>query len=159
MEVWRKIEGFETYSVSNKGNVRDDNTGLLVKLFGKDYVIVSLYDKTASKKKALLVHRLVAKAFLPNPDNCPVVNHIDEDKQNNNVSNLEWCTQSYNVNYGGGIERMIKNNPQSKPVLVDNIKFDSIRLAADYIGISNITLGHKLGNGVTKYRGHTISYA
>lgn len=158
MEVWRKIEGFEAYSVSNKGNVRDDNTGLLVKLFGKDYTIVSLYDKMSSKKKALLVHRLVAKAFIPNPDNRPCVNHKDEDKQNNNVSNLEWCTQSYNVNYGGGIDRMIKNNPQSKPVLVDNIKFDSIRLAADYIGISNITLGRKLCNGITEYKGHTISY-
>ena len=57
------------------------------------------------KHKIFTIHRLVAEAFIPNPDNLPVVNHKDEDKINNCVDNLEWCTQKYNVNDGSGIEK------------------------------------------------------
>lgn len=52
------------------------------------------------KKKGIMVHRAVALAYLPNPDNLPEVNHKDEDKTNNSVDNLEWCTREYNLNYG-----------------------------------------------------------
>lgn len=56
----------------------------------------------------LVVHRLVAQAFIPNPNNLPQVNHKDEDKTNNCVDNLEWCTNKYNCNYGNHIENIVK---------------------------------------------------
>lgn len=56
-------------------------------------------DRTG-KRKSYILHRLVAKAFLPNPNNYPVINHKDENTHNNRVDNLEWCTQKYNINYG-----------------------------------------------------------
>lgn len=69
----------------------------------KGYKTVSLTRDGKTTMK--FVHRLVAEAFLPNPDNLPMVNHKDEDKTNNFLENLEWCTAKYNANYGTGIER------------------------------------------------------
>lgn len=71
------------------------------------YLSVELFKDKKSKR--LLIHRLVAEAFIDNPDNLPVVNHKDECRCNNNVSNLEWCTQAYNLNYGTARERKTKN--------------------------------------------------
>ena len=59
------------------------------------------------RKAIMSVHRLVAMAFIPNPDNLPVVNHRDENPRNNHVDNLEWCTIQYNTNYGNGIAKQI----------------------------------------------------
>lgn len=107
MEEWKDIEGYEgLYQVSNLGNVRAlkfyhsrNNVHLLKPTVNKyGYCVVCLHkDK---KVKQYRVHRLVAIAFLPNPDNLPYVNHIDCDKTNNSLTNLEWCTQSENVKHG-----------------------------------------------------------
>lgn len=70
----------------------------------KGYYQVKLRNEFGSKQ--FIIHRLVAMAFIPNPDNLPQINHKDEVKTNNHVSNLEWCTNDYNVHYGTGIERM-----------------------------------------------------
>lgn len=109
-EEWRDIEGYEgLYQVSNKGNVKSLNyrrSGKEKKLRPEKlngYLLVCL--SKDKKHKGFLVHRLVAKYFLENPDNLPVVNHKDENKENNSSENLEWCTQRYNVNYGTGIQR------------------------------------------------------
>ncbi|ARM65604.1 HNH endonuclease [Lactococcus phage LW4] len=116
-EIWKDIPGYEGhYQVSNLGNVkrleRKDSLGrkLKDKLLkpranpnGYHYALLSLNGSTHNKS----VHRLVAIAFIPNHEDLPVVNHIDENKQNNNVDNLEWCNYKYNANHGTGKERMI----------------------------------------------------
>lgn len=103
MEKWRAIEGFEAYEISNQGNVRSTKTKRKLHLFTNgEYMYCSLFqrkkeERCNGKRYAWRsVHRLVAKAFLPNPNGLPVVNHKDGNKRNNDVSNLEWCTQSYN---------------------------------------------------------------
>lgn len=98
MEIWRDIEGYEdVYQVSSHGRIRHKKKGL--KLFSEvnGYYKVCLYDKEKRKYIHYRVHRLVAKAFIENPNNYKEVNHIDEDKHNNNVSNLEWCSREQNL--------------------------------------------------------------
>ena len=110
VEVWKDIEGYEgIYQISNTGQVKSlarkcsgrySNREIIKKPFvEKDgYFTVGLYKD--GKYRYCRVHRLVAIAFIPNPNNYPEVNHIDENKQNNNVENLEWCTTRYNLTYG-----------------------------------------------------------
>lgn len=103
-EIWKPVVGYEgLYEVSSYGRVRRVNKDLLKLQNVKGYNQVCLYKNGIST--GLRVHRLVAQAFLPNPDNLPQVNHKDEDKTNNNVDNLEWCDNKYNNNYGTKIER------------------------------------------------------
>ena len=100
--VWRDIAGYEGhYQVSNMGEVRSIKKDPLV-LKGdhqrNGYRRVYLW--LNGGKKNFCVHRLVAEAFIPNPFHLTDVNHLDEDKNNNAVWNLEWCTHLYNMNYG-----------------------------------------------------------
>ena len=105
MEIWKDIEGYEgLYQVSNLGNILSNNLYAhkkpkLKKLqkHNSGYVSVSL--SKDGHDKSYLVHRLVAQAFLENPNGYDFVNHKDENKRNNNVENLEWCTKSYNSTY------------------------------------------------------------
>lgn len=96
---WRKIimGGYTTiYSVSSTGEVRNDNTGYILKKQMQDgYMKVGL--TINGNMKRCSIHRLVATAFIPNPDNLPIVNHLDGIKNNNNVENLEWTTVSGNA--------------------------------------------------------------
>lgn len=115
MEHWKPIAGYEElYEVSDLGRVRSLKVGRCLKpqLAGLGYKKVELY--RTGKKKSVFVHRLVAKAFVPNPSKFLEVNHIDEDKSNNAASNLEWCSRKYNINYGTCLAR--RANAQSIPV-------------------------------------------
>jgi len=96
------IEGFDNYTVDKEGNVRSAITGKVLKqqLTKKGYMSVDLY-KSGVKAHAR-VHRLVCKAFLPNPTNKPQVNHIDSNRKNNSVENLEWCTPKENAQHAWG---------------------------------------------------------
>ena len=146
-EVWKDIQGYEgKYMVSNWGRVKSLNynrTGkeriLKAGDNGHDYLFVCLCKD--GKVKECRVNRLVAQAFLPNPDNLPEVNHKDEDKQNNCVDNLEWCSKSYNNTYNGRAKKVGKK--LSKPVLGINkingliLEFPSIMEASRQTGISN----------------------
>lgn len=122
MEIWKDIEGFEgKYQVSNLGNVRslrfrnqNFSKDLTQKINNKGYKVVNLTDN--SKNKPALVHRLVAMAFVDNPNNYPIVNHKDENPQNNHADNLEWCTYSYNTIYSMNI------HPERKRINADNLE-------------------------------------
>ena len=114
-EIWKEISGFENYQVSSFGRVKslgnnkkrkekilkqnDDGDGYLHVKFCKD-----------GKEQSFRVHRLVAQAFIPNPNNFPQVNHKDENKANNRVENLEWCTHEFNSNYGTRNQRISEAN-------------------------------------------------
>lgn len=111
-EVFLRIEDYDDYYVSNLGRVlslKGKKERFLKARIGKDgYYYVTLNKK--GKKKSFKVHRLVAKAFIPNPDNLPCINHKDENKLNNHIDNLEWCTQKYNINYGTAKIRWANKN-------------------------------------------------
>lgn len=106
-EEWRTIENYPDYQISSFGRVKSLKFGkeriLKQHLGSSGYCQVDLYKY--GKQKHYQVHRLVASIFLPNPQNYPCVNHIDENKQNNCISNLEWVTHTYNINYGSRNER------------------------------------------------------
>lgn len=99
IEFFKEIEGYPNYEVSNLGTVRNRATGNVLRpgKTNRGYHKVHLYKE--GQCKILTIHRLVAAAFLPNPENKREVNHIDGDKTNNRVSNLEWSTRSENVSH------------------------------------------------------------
>ena len=115
-EVWKDVVGYEgLYKVSNRGNVysveRKDTIGrkcggiiLKPKNHEEGYLRVTLHKNDTRKHK--LIHRLALEAFVPNTNNYPEVNHRDEDKNNNCVENLEWCTGDYNLRYGTRSKRI-----------------------------------------------------
>ena len=117
-ELWKPIKGYEgLYEVSNLGNVRSLNynhTGKMQLLKQvpnkKGYLRVTLSPPKINKQ----VHRLVAEAFLSNPDNLPCINHKDCNPANNNVNNIEYCTVAYNNRYDNAYQKRAK--PQEKPV-------------------------------------------
>lgn len=120
-EVFRPVEGYEgLYEVSNLGRVKSLKWGkeriLKPGMDGCGYLKANLYKE--GKIKHFMVHRLVAQAFIPNPEGLPQINHKDEDKTNNRVDNLEWCTAKYNSNYGTRIEQMVQSR-------IKNGTFDS----------------------------------
>ena len=116
-EQWKDIEGLEgKYQISNKGRVKSMRRP--VREGSKKYIeekirkvakdrggYLFLKFMINGKFKTCLIHRLVANAFIPNPDNLPEVNHKDENKENNCVEKLEWCDRKYNIRYGTAIKR------------------------------------------------------
>lgn len=140
-EIWRDIKGYEgLYQVSNLGRVRSFHGGserIMKQTLQNGYLRITLLKNEKSKR--FLSHRLVALAFIPNPENKPQVNHIDEDKTNNRVDNLNWMTSKENNDWGTRKGRAISssiNNPKrdylelgkkfSKPIYYINEKGDKI---------------------------------
>lgn len=105
---WKEINGFNNYLICEDGRIYSKKAKRIMSahLMKNGYVHINL--SRDNKKYGFYVHRLVAEAFIPNPNNLPQVNHIDENKENNHKANLEWCTQKYNNNHGTARERISK---------------------------------------------------
>ena len=117
-EIWLPIEGTNSkYYVSNQGNVmtKRQRKGILALTKQKSGYYYAMIEINGQRKNCR-VHRLVAMAFIPNPDNLEMVNHKDENKANNNVENLEWCTRSYNQTYS------LSLHPERRYVFGNNFK-------------------------------------
>lgn len=153
-EIWKPIQGYEgRYEISTLGRIRSyaqSKTGKIRtgNINKHGYLTTVLYNKEKEKSE-YLVHRLVAYAFINNPGNLPQVNHKDENKQNNCVDNLEWCTNDYNIHYGTALQRAAESNKccqtTSKAVYCireDEItqEFDSIGEAERQTGISHCNI-------------------
>lgn len=149
MEVWKDIPQYcGIYEASNLGRIRSKVTGRLAHSFKneKGYLITKIYLNGQCKNER--THRLVALTFLPNPNNYPQVNHRDENKTNNRVDNLEWCTAEYNVNYSWK-ERNYTTLKTSVSVMIDGITFPSISKCAKYLNLPFSTINNYL-TGKTK---------
>ena len=154
MEEWREIEGFPNYRISSNGRIKSLNynkTGcekiLTPHRLNNGYLGINLYD-SSRKSCNLLIHRLAAMAFIPNPNGYKIINHKDESRDNNFVGNLEWCNHKYNLNYGNRNSKLsskLRNNPLiCTPVLQYSIseklikEFPSIAEAARTVNNGNI---------------------
>lgn len=124
MEVWRPISEYPNYEVSNFGRVRSINHIDKLNRVREGKILKPCFDSNGNylhvnlrkdgKQKSTNVHRLVAITFIPNPNNYTDINHIDRDKTNNCVSNLEWCTRKYNNEYSNTGFKGGEENPSSK---------------------------------------------
>lgn len=162
MEEWRKIKEFPEYEVSNYGNVRHRERLLTPYKNNKGYMYVSL-SKTEQQKR---VHRLVAEAFIPNPDNKPFVNHIDTDTTNNFATNLEWATGTENnlnplTREHRRNSRRIRNNKQ---VLQKNNQGQIVRIyetsaiAVKELGCDKSDLSKCCRGKINKVKGFGFQY-
>lgn len=139
VETFVKIEAFENYEVSNLGKVRNMKTGKILKPFLHRDGYLGLYLYENNKRKYLLLHRIIATAFIDNPEEKPQVNHIDENKTNNDLNNLEWCTARENAIHGTRIKRFSEKcfKKVIQLDLNDNVlnEFESIKQAGQETGV------------------------
>ena len=182
-EIWKDIEGYEgLYQVSNLGRIKSldryMNNKYGTKTLKKGKILInSIIKRTGYLRVSLAkngtfiskqVHRLVANAFLPNPNNYPIINHKDENKQNNNVNNLEWCTVEYNNNYGTHNFKISKshkiNQKNSKSVLQYDLngnfikEWKSTREIARELNIYNNNICRCCNNIVKQSYGYVWKY-
>ena len=172
--MWKKIKRNNNYSINKEGNVRNDKTGLNKQPFKNKrngYLVVDLYKNNKSEK--VPIHRLIAEAFIPNPENKQTVDHIDGNRQNNSIENLRWATYSENNSrfetIGVRSETIVvtryaeERNKRGGGHLawldvIDTMEFKSISETAKYFDctISNISL--MLEKGTIGKRGRTRGY-
>ena len=106
MEIWKDVKGYEgLYQASNLGRIKSKRK-ILKPIKGEYYKVILSKNGVQS---TYYIHRLVAQTFIDNKNNLTHVNHIDENKYNNNVNNLEWCTNKYNINYGNAQKKKAKS--------------------------------------------------
>lgn len=162
-EEWKYIEGYDDkYSISSYGNIR------------RNYVLTKWGSKTESKvpikinkdrngylkcdliqyggkRKGCLLHRLVAQTFIPNPNGYKEINHIDGNKENNNINNLEWCSRSYNIRHAidTGLLRPCqgKTHFRSKPVMQIDPNTKEVIRVWDSVNMATRALGGKRSYG------------
>lgn len=164
-EIWKDIDGYEgLYQVSNLGRVKSlprngtVKTEKIMRLTRtpKGYLNVCL---TKSKhQNPQRVHRLVAKAFIPNPYALPQVNHKDEDKTNNKVSNLEWCDNRYNCTYNGREKKVATKLCRKVRCIETGIVYDSILQASADTGIVKSNIIHVCQGKYKQIKGFHFKY-
>lgn len=154
-EIWKEIPGFNGHMVSNFGNLkrmtkkRNLPDEIAISKNQKGYLRTMLKNNTG-KRKHVSIHRLVAIAFIPNPENKPQVNHIDGNKLNNRVENLEWVTNTENNHHAWDNGLKVGNvgsvNGRSRKVIdsTTGIQYDCAQQAAEAIGINRYTLHNYL---------------
>ena len=161
-EMWKDIKGYEgIYQVSNLGRVKNilrNRIKTLTKNNYNGYYHVRLGYK--DKVKNFYIHRLVAEAFIDNPNQYNIVNHKDFNKANNTFENLEWCNQKYNVNYTWISGRMPAPPPQVpyKVKRSDGIIFNSIKEAGASMGINSCIICNQLKGRQKTIKGYTFEY-
>lgn len=150
-EHWVTIRDFPNYQVSNLGNIRQALSGKPMKCNSiRGYKQVRL--SSGGKGRTHLVHRLVAAAFLPNPSNLPMVNHLDSDRANNSVQNLEWCDQARNMVHAAEAGRVTGTRVAPEDVRAIRQRIESghevWQVARDF-GLAE-SLVYRIGNRLTR---------
>ena len=170
MEEWKQIKGYDDYYVSSRGNVYSKKTEkiMIPSPRGKTSPYLSVVLRKDGAQKTYSVHRLVAEAFIPNPYGKETVNHLDGDKTNNNVTNLEWATRSENDRhaYRIGLRRTPSYRVQKaidsrkrKVINLDTCEtFNSIAECARAIGVKNDGVGKCVRGERERYKGMRFSY-
>lgn len=146
--MWKQIEGFDNYEVSDMGQVRNKKSGRVLKQGTKPngYNFVLL-----GRGNNKHVHRLVAQAFLDNVDNLPEVHHIDSNKSNNCVENLRWISHKDNV-------IAITKTYVSKVIYVNGVYYESHAEASRRTGVPVDSLNRAVRNGKTDLNGFNLTY-
>ena len=166
-EIWKDIEEYEgLYQVSNLGRVKRVNTNRILSsdINSQGYLRVKLSKNSTKSNKR--IHRLVAQAFIPNPENKPQVNHIDEDKINKLVSNLNWMTAKENNNHGTRNARMGESISKSNsiPIIATNLttdestEFCSGKDCARQFGLDQGNITKVLKGRLKQTGGYTFKY-
>lgn len=155
-ERWRKIDDFRNYEVSDTGRVRNIKTSRILKpRNGHEYPSVSLYNEHG--RRDLQIHRLVAKAFIPDSHEGLDINHIDGCKHNNHVSNLEWCTRSENIRhaYRTGLKAPSgPHEPTRVRVIETGNTYESARECAREMNMSQAHVSRCINGIYKQYRGY-----
>lgn len=162
-EIWKDVEGYEgLYQVSNFGNLYSSYVKRKLQLSLDKYGYKQVILVKNGVRKRHLLHRMVAQEFIPNHENKPQVNHIDENKTNNTVSNLEWVTSKENINHGTRTERQIYTQriiQKSKLVICSNgVIYRSTREASRLLGLDNGSLNKVLKGKRKTVGGYTFKY-
>ena len=158
---WKYIDKNCLYSINSAGQIRNNKTNKLLNLHKNKYGYIVTNLKINNINKNVQVHRLVAELFIDNlnPKELNVVNHINENKSDNRAENLEWCTQSYNHNYGNALNKQAKSH--GVPVVA--IKDNKVIIACSGVILANrLNTKTVIANAIRfsqKCNGYIIKYA
>ncbi len=171
-EIWKDIKEYEgLYQVSNLGRIR--RLVFINNIIKKEKIkILKLYTNTRNRqyvtlyknniRKNCIVHRLVAKEFIPNLQNLPEINHIDGNPSNNVVTNLEWCTKKYNMKhaYYNELNNLKKYNERNKKSIMrsDGKIYDCSYSAAQDMGVTVFSIRDVLKNRIKTCKGYSFKY-
>lgn len=178
-EIWKPVVGFKNYLVSNLGRIKSLERTSVVGNGGKRTYPSRImkcqswqgYYRTQlirdGKSITVKVHRLVAEAFIANPNNLPQVNHKDEDKTNNTVANLEWCTAKYNIHYNGRQKKIFKKQLENGTITkrIEEMREATIKkivcttTGEIFNSIKEASLKYNIdSSGITKCARHKLNY-